>query len=87
MKKFLSTTLAIAIGISTMVSFSSCSKEPKIPASAFYEATNATELIERINGMGEATLENEALIEAIFVNYTNLSEEEQAKVSNYEKLD
>lgn len=77
----------MAIGLSTIESFTSCSKEPKIPTAYFYEATNATEMIERINGIGGTTLENEQLVETLYVNYTNLPQEEKAKVSNYDKLD
>ena len=37
--------------------------------------------------MGEATLENEALIEEIFIDYSRIDDSEKAKVTNYDKLD
>ncbi len=90
MKKIISTVLAAAIGISTMVSFASCSQDTISPENAlpvFYETKTASEIVERIENMGEPTKENEQLIEQIFIDYTTLPQSEKEKVTNYSELD
>lgn len=87
MKKFFTSALALTMALSTAISFTSCSTEPSPELMAFNEALTATEIIERINNMGEATMENEAIIEEIFVDYTRLDDSEKEKVTNYGTLD
>ena len=90
MKKILATALAASLGISSVVSFTSCSQGKTVSEEdikAFGETITASEIVGRIDSIGEATKENEQSIEQIFIDYTELSDEDKLKVSNYDKLD
>ncbi len=83
MKKFILVTLAVILGLSVC----SCSAEPVAELLSFNEKiSTAAEIVERINNMGEATLEKEYEIESIYIDYTSLTDKEQTQVSNYETL-
>ena len=87
MKKIL-TAAAMTIAIAATTLLSSCSGgDAPILKDFNNHIKTADEIVERINNMGETTLENEWDIEDIFIDYTNLSDKEKAKVSNYDKLD
>lgn len=87
MKRILASALALTMAFSA-TAMTSCSSEPAPELISFNEKlATAQELIDRINNMGEATLENEALIEEIFIDYSRIDDSEKAKVTNYDKLD
>ncbi len=87
MKKLFRATFALAFAAATILATTSCAKEEPMEVMSFNENITAPEIVEKINNMGEATIENEAFIEEIFIDYTNLPDSEKAKVSNYGDLD
>ena len=83
MKKFILAALAAILSLSAY----GCSSEPVGEVIPFNETfCTASEIVARIDSMGEASLENEAEIEAIFVDYFAMDESEREKVTNYETL-
>lgn len=83
MKKFILAAMAAILSLSVC----SCSSEPAGEVLAFNEKVyTASEIVERISNIGEATLENEDEIEAIFVDYFSMEESEREKVTNYDVL-
>lgn len=83
MKKFILVTLAVILGLSVC----SCSAEPAAELIPFHEKIfTASEIVDRINNIGEVTLEKEYEIESIYIDYTSLTDKEQTQVSNYETL-
>lgn len=85
MRKLLKSTFAIATA--AILATTSCAQKEPLDVMTFNESITAAEIVERINSMGEASMENESLIEEIFIDYTKLSEAEKEKVTNYEALD
>ena len=51
-----------------------------------FEAQKPNKVIEMINSIGEVTLEDQELIEEIEELYNSLTDEQKAKVTNYETL-
>lgn len=87
MKKFSKTILAAIVAASTLTSFAACSQVEPPELQGFNEHISTAEtIIERINNIGEATLEIEDELEDIYIDYTNLPDREKEKVSNYDDL-
>ena len=88
MKKLLASVFALTMAFSTATALSSCSTETATELKSFNAHISTAEaIVERIDNMGEPTVENEWLVEEIFIDYTNLPDSEKEKVSNYDKLD
>lgn len=83
MKKFILAAMAAILSLSVC----SCSREPAGEVLAFNEKVyTSSEIVERINNIGEVSLEKESEIESIYIDYTALTEKEKSSVSNYEAL-
>ena len=86
MKKLFKSAFTLSVALATVLA-TSCAKEEPLEAPSFNDSMSAAEIVERINNIGEATKENEVLIEEIFIDYTQLNDKDKKAVTNYDVLD